>query len=153
MNIKRPSPLHQGDPHFYITSWKKDKIWPMEQTILHFENDLKRINDVEEIHIMKATISAHILNINNNPLYKILQPFQDQLHTKKQKCCIAPYNIKKINTWIHEQIMFIPISSVVFPDPSLFSFIKSGWMLQCIWWNYDVIKKSKCNCKYNIQLF
>ena len=46
---------------------------PMEETmtILHFEHNLKRINALGEIEIMKATTSDHVLNIiqNNNPLY------------------------------------------------------------------------------------
>ena len=52
-------------------------------TILYFENNLKRINALEGIEIMKVTTSNHILNIiqNNNPLYKIVQPLQDQTAT------------------------------------------------------------------------
>ena len=48
-----------------------------EMTILHFENDLKRMIGLEEIEIMKATTSDQVLNSmqsNNNTLYKILQP-------------------------------------------------------------------------------
>jgi hypothetical protein len=49
-------------------------------TILHFENDPKRINYLEEMEIMKATTSDHMLTIiqNINPFYRMLQPFQDQ---------------------------------------------------------------------------
>ena len=58
---------------------------PMEETvtILNFENDTKKINYLEEMEIMKATTSDHMLNImqNNNPLYGILQPLQDQTAT------------------------------------------------------------------------
>ena len=50
---------------------------PMEETItiLYFENNL-----LEEMEIMKVTTSDHMLNImqNNNPLYQILQPDNDQ---------------------------------------------------------------------------
>ena len=51
---------------------------PMEETmaILHFENYSKSINALEEIEIMKATTSDHILNITNNSLNKILQPLR-----------------------------------------------------------------------------
>ena len=43
-------------------------------TNLRFENGLKRIDDPEEIEIIKATTSDLMLNVmlNNNPLYKIL---------------------------------------------------------------------------------
>jgi hypothetical protein len=58
---------------------------PMEETmtILHFENDYKRINALEEMKIMKATTSEHMLNIiqNNHPLYRMLQSVQDQTTT------------------------------------------------------------------------
>jgi hypothetical protein len=52
-------------------------------TILHFENDPKRINALEEMEIMKATTSDHILNIiqNTNPHYSMLQSVQDQTKT------------------------------------------------------------------------
>ena len=48
--------------------------------ILHFENDPKIINALEEVKIIKATASDHMLNIiqNINPLYRMLQPVQDQ---------------------------------------------------------------------------
>ena len=47
-------------------------------TILYFEN----YNALEEMEIIKATTSDHMLNImqNNYPLYKI-QPLQDQTAT------------------------------------------------------------------------
>jgi hypothetical protein len=53
-----------------IRSKKKTTI------VLHFENEPKEINTLEEIEIMKVTTSDHMLNImkNNNPLYQILQP-------------------------------------------------------------------------------
>jgi hypothetical protein len=43
----------------------------MEQTmtILHFENERKRINALEEMEIMKAITSDHTLNIN--PLFRM----------------------------------------------------------------------------------
>ena len=50
-------------------------------TILHFEKDHIKINALEEMEIMKATTSDHMLNImqNINPLYQILvQSLQDQ---------------------------------------------------------------------------
>ena len=53
--------------------------------ILYFENDPKRINALAETEIMKVTTSENMLNImqNNNLLYKILQPLQDQTATRK----------------------------------------------------------------------
>ena len=58
---------------------------PMEETmtILHFENGPKRIIALEEMEIMKATTSGHMLNIiqNINPLYRMLQSVQDQTTT------------------------------------------------------------------------
>ena len=58
------------------------EIWPMEETmtILHFENDPRRINALEELEIMKATISDRILNIVHNikPLYQIPHSVQDR---------------------------------------------------------------------------
>ena len=63
---------------------------PMEETktILHFENDPKRINAIEEIDIMKATTSDHMLNFiqKNGPLYNILQPLHDQAATSTDSC-------------------------------------------------------------------
>jgi hypothetical protein len=57
----------------------------MEETmmVLHFENDLKSINALEEMEIMKATTSDHRLNIiqNINPLYRMLQSVLDQRTT------------------------------------------------------------------------
>ena len=48
---------------------------PMEETkmILHFENDSRRINALEELEIMKATTSDRMLNIVHyiNPIYRI----------------------------------------------------------------------------------
>ena len=62
----------------------------MEETmkILHFENDSKRINTLEEIEIAKVTTSNHMLNImqNNNPLYKILHTLPDQTASRIDKC-------------------------------------------------------------------
>jgi hypothetical protein len=51
-----------------------------EMTILHFENDLKRMNALNEMEIMKTTTSDHVFNIvqNNNPLYQVLESLQDQ---------------------------------------------------------------------------
>jgi hypothetical protein len=62
-------------------------MWPMEETmtILHFENDPKRINVLEDIEIMKATTSDHIIQYIN-PLYQMLQPLQDQTATSTDKC-------------------------------------------------------------------
>ena len=55
---------------------------PMEETmtILHFENDPRRINALKELEIMKATTSNRMLNIvhNINPLYRIPHSVQDQ---------------------------------------------------------------------------
>ena len=55
---------------------------PMEETmtILHFENDPRRINTLEEVEIMKATSSDRMLNIVHNfdPLYRIPHSVQDQ---------------------------------------------------------------------------
>ena len=55
---------------------------PMEETmtILHFEDDPRRINVLEELEIMKATTSDCMLNIihNINPLYRIPHSVQDQ---------------------------------------------------------------------------
>ena len=60
----------------------RHKLRPMEETmaILHFENNPKRINALEEMEIMKVATSDHMLNIiqNINPLYRMLQPLQDQ---------------------------------------------------------------------------
>jgi hypothetical protein len=49
-------------------------------TILHFENDPRRINALEELEIMKATTSDRMLNIvhNFNPLCRIPHSVQDQ---------------------------------------------------------------------------
>ena len=58
---------------------------PMDETMtsLHFENDTKRIKALEEMEIMKATPSDHMLDFiqNMNPLYRMLQPVQDQTTT------------------------------------------------------------------------
>jgi hypothetical protein len=60
----------------------------MERTmkILQFVNNPNRINALEEIEIMKATTSVHMLNNmqNNNSSYKILQPLQDQTATSTE---------------------------------------------------------------------
>ena len=60
---------------------------PIEETlvILNFENYLKRINAFKVMTNMKATTSDHMLNIkqNNNPLYQILQPIQDQIRSAR----------------------------------------------------------------------
>jgi hypothetical protein len=57
-------------------------------TILHFENDRKKINALEEMEIMKATTSDHRLNIiqNISPLYRMLQPLRDQTTTSADNC-------------------------------------------------------------------
>ena len=49
-------------------------------TILHFENDPRRINALEELEIVKATTSDSMLNIVHhiNPLYRIPHSVQDQ---------------------------------------------------------------------------
>ena len=55
--------------------------------VLHFENNAKGINALEEIEIMKITTSNHKLNIIQiNQLYKILQPLQDQTGTSIDSC-------------------------------------------------------------------
>ena len=55
---------------------------PMEQTMmnLHFENDPRRINALDELEIVKATTSDCTLNIvhNINSLYRIPHSVQDQ---------------------------------------------------------------------------
>ena len=55
---------------------------PMEETmtILHFENDPRRINTLEELEIMKVTTSDLMLNIVHhiNPLYRIPHSVQNQ---------------------------------------------------------------------------
>ena len=62
----------------------------MEETmaILHFDNDPKRINALEEMEIMKAKTSDRMLNIiqNINPLYHMLQSVQDQTTTRADDC-------------------------------------------------------------------
>ena len=62
---------------------------PIEETmtITHFENDPKRINNLEEIEIRKVIISDYMLNImqNNKLLYKILQLLQDQRASSTNK--------------------------------------------------------------------
>ena len=71
-----------------------NKRWTREATIgediaiLHFENDPKRIKALEEMEIMKATTTDHMLNImqNINLLYRMLQPLQDQTTTTTDKC-------------------------------------------------------------------
>ena len=56
-------------------------------TILQFENGPKGNNALAEIEIMKVTTSDHMLIIqNNNSLYKILQPLQDQTVTGIDSC-------------------------------------------------------------------
>jgi hypothetical protein len=49
---------------------------------------LKRINAFEEIKIMEATTSYHMLNImqNNNHFCKIPQPLRDQTVTSTDSC-------------------------------------------------------------------
>jgi hypothetical protein len=56
--------------------------------ILHFKNDPKRINALEEMEIMKATTSDHMLNIIQyiTPLYQMLQPVQNQTTTSADNC-------------------------------------------------------------------
>ena len=58
------------------------EMQPLEETmtILHFENDPRRINTLEELEIVKATTSDCMLNIvqNINPLYYIPQSVQDR---------------------------------------------------------------------------
>jgi hypothetical protein len=56
--------------------------------ILHFENYPKRINDLEEMEIMKTITSNHMLNIiqNINLLYCKLQSVQDQTTTSTGDC-------------------------------------------------------------------
>ena len=55
---------------------------PMEETmrILHFENDLRKINALKELEITKTTSSDRMLNIvhNINPLYRIPHSVEDQ---------------------------------------------------------------------------
>jgi hypothetical protein len=50
-------------------------------TILHFVNDLKKMNTLEEVEIIEATTFAHMFNImqNNNQLHQI--QLQDQTAT------------------------------------------------------------------------
>ena len=52
------------------------EMQPMEETmtILHFENDPRRINALKELEIMRATTSDRMLNT----LYRILHSLQDQ---------------------------------------------------------------------------
>ena len=60
-----------------------------EPTILHFENDPKNFNTNEEIEIRKATTFDYMLNTTRytiTPLYKILQPPQDQTATGTDSC-------------------------------------------------------------------
>jgi hypothetical protein len=63
---------------------------PMEETmiILHFENDPKRIIAFEEVEIMKAIISDHMLNIIQNikSLYRMIQSVQSQTMTSGEDC-------------------------------------------------------------------
>ena len=63
---------------------------PTEETmeILYFENGPKRIDALEKMEIMKATSSDHMLNIiqNINPLYRMLQPGEDQTTTSADNC-------------------------------------------------------------------
>ena len=56
--------------------------------ILYFENEPKRINSLVKIEVMKGNTSDHMLNIkqNINPLYQILQSFQDQKATSEATC-------------------------------------------------------------------
>jgi hypothetical protein len=58
------------------------EIWPMEETmtILHFENDPRRINALEELEVFKETTFNRMLNIVHNikPIYRIPHSVQDQ---------------------------------------------------------------------------
>ena len=62
-----------------------NKMRPIEETmtILHFENDPRRINALEELEIVKATTSDPMLNVvhNMNPLYRIPHSVQDRTQT------------------------------------------------------------------------
>ena len=62
----------------YILNMGHEKR-PMEE-ILHFENNPRRINPLEELEIVKATTSDRMFNIvhNGNPLYRIPHSVQDQ---------------------------------------------------------------------------
>ena len=57
-------------------------------TILHFENDPKRINTLQVMEVMKAATSNHMLNIMKNiyPPNKMLQLLQGQTATSKDNC-------------------------------------------------------------------
>ena len=70
------------------------EMQPMVETMitLHFEVDPKRNNALEEIEIMKAITSDHMLNAiqNNNPLYKILQTLQEQNATGTRQLLRMP---------------------------------------------------------------
>ena len=55
-------------------------------TVLILKTTPKRINALEEMEIMKATPSGHVLNMmQNNPLYQVLQPLQDQTANSKEE--------------------------------------------------------------------
>ena len=62
--------------------------------ILHFEDDPKRINALEEMEILKATTSDRKLNIN--PLYQMLQPLQDQTATTSHHMLNIMQNINPL---------------------------------------------------------
>jgi hypothetical protein len=67
-------------------------------TIFHFG-----INAFEEIEIMKAIAFDQMLNIiqNNNPLYQILQPLQDQTTTSRDKYLVDLILMKCLQNLIH----------------------------------------------------
>ena len=48
----------------------------IEETIIHLENNHRKINTLEEIEILKAASSKHLLNDviagQNDPIYKLL---------------------------------------------------------------------------------
>ena len=68
----------------------RDPTNERDHEILHYESNPKRINALEEIEIMKAITSDHMLSStqNNNSLYQmvLLLSLQDQTSTSTDTC-------------------------------------------------------------------
>ena len=63
-----------------LNAGHKMRLMEEIMTILHFKNDPRRINALEELEIMKTTTSNRMLHIVHkiNPLYRILHSVQDR---------------------------------------------------------------------------
>ena len=78
-NIGKILDTQKTNPNSLNMSLRKDMEWKtIEQTmsIIHLENNHRKINTLEEIEILKAASSKHLLNDiiagQNDPIYKLL---------------------------------------------------------------------------------